>query len=70
MEKNNEIICLDNFFVVVTFGDMEIPFSNIDGMWETVDVTNDSWGYAWYDKNWKSPKPKSWKGLTLLPGTL
>lgn len=39
-----------------TFGDMEIPFSNIDGMWETVDVTNDSWGYAWYDKNWKSPK--------------
>jgi len=38
-----------------TFGDMEIPFSNIDGMWETVDVTNDSWGYAWYDKNWKSP---------------
>lgn len=39
-----------------TFGDMEIPFANIDGMWETVDVTNDSWGYAWYDKNWKSPK--------------
>lgn len=39
-----------------TFGDMEIPFSNIEGMWETVDVTNDSWGYAWYDKNWKSPK--------------
>ena len=39
-----------------TFGDMEIPFSNIDGMWETVDVTNDSWGYAWYDKNWKTPK--------------
>jgi len=39
-----------------TFGDMEIPFSNIEGMWETVDVTNDSWGYAWYDNNWKSPK--------------
>lgn len=39
-----------------TFGDMEIPFSNIDGMWETVDVTNDSWGHAWYDQNWKSPK--------------
>ena len=39
-----------------TFGDMEIPFSNIDGMWETVDVTNDSWGYAWYDNNWKTPK--------------
>lgn len=39
-----------------TFGDMEIPFSNIDGMWETVDVTNDSWGHAWYDQNWKSSK--------------
>lgn len=39
-----------------TFGDMEIPLTNIDGLWETVDVTNDSWGWAWYDNNWKSPK--------------
>lgn len=35
-------------------GDMEVPPENIDGMWETVDTTNDSWSYAWYDTNWKS----------------
>lgn len=39
-----------------TLGDMEIPLENIDGLWESVDVTNDVWGYAWYDQNWKSPK--------------
>ena len=39
-----------------SLGDMNIPVKNIDGLWETVDVTNDSWGYAWYDENWKSPK--------------
>lgn len=39
-----------------SLGDMNIPLKNIQGRWETVDVTNDSWGYAWYDENWKSPK--------------
>jgi len=39
-----------------TLGDMEIPHQNVDGLWETVDVTNDSWGFAWYDENWKSPE--------------
>ncbi len=39
-----------------TLGDMEIPHVNVEGLWEAVDVTNDSWGYAWYDENWKSPK--------------
>lgn len=39
-----------------TLGDMEVPHKNIEGMWESVDTTNDSWAYAWYDKNWKSPK--------------
>lgn len=39
-----------------TLGDMEIPHGNMDGLWETVDTTNDSWAYAWYDENWKSPK--------------
>lgn len=38
-----------------TLGDMEIPVENEEGLWETVDVTNDAWGYAWYDENWKSP---------------
>ena len=39
-----------------TLGDMEVPIVNIDGLWESVDTTNDSWAYAWYDENWKSPK--------------
>lgn len=39
-----------------SLGDMNIPTKNEEGLWETVDVTNDSWGYAWYDQNWKSPK--------------
>ncbi|MGJ1318024.1 alpha-L-fucosidase [Sphingobacterium spiritivorum] len=39
-----------------TLGDMEVPKKNVDGLWESVDVTNDSWGYAWYDNNWKTPK--------------
>lgn len=40
----------------VTHGDMEVPNGNVAGIWETVDTTNDSWGYAWYDENWKTPK--------------
>ncbi|MCH6255598.1 alpha-L-fucosidase [Puniceicoccaceae bacterium K14] len=39
-----------------TLGDMEVPHRNVEGMWESVDTTNDSWAYAWYDENWKSPK--------------
>lgn len=39
-----------------TLGDMEVPKENVEGLWESVDVTNDSWGYAWYDQNWKSAK--------------
>ena len=35
---------------------MEVPRHNIEGMWESVDTTNDSWAYAWYDEYWKSPK--------------
>lgn len=39
-----------------TLGDMEVPPHNVEGLWESVDTTNDSWGHAWYDQNWKSPK--------------
>src|SRR3546814_17913693 len=39
-----------------TLGDMEVPKKNVEGLWESVDVTNDAWGYAWYDQNWKSAK--------------
>ena len=37
-------------------GDMEVPPRNINGLWETCDTNNDSWSYAWYDNNFKSPK--------------
>lgn len=37
-------------------GDMEVPTKNIEGLWETCDTNNDSWSYAWYDNNFKSPK--------------
>ena len=39
-----------------TLGDMEVPVANVAGLWESVDTTNDSWAYAWYDQYWKSPK--------------
>ena len=39
-----------------TLGDMEVPPRRIEGLWESVDTTNDSWAYAWYDEYWKSPK--------------
>jgi alpha-L-fucosidase len=39
-----------------TLGDMEVPHKNISGLWETCDTNNDSWSYAWYDNNFKSPE--------------
>jgi len=36
--------------------DMDVLPSNKDGRWESIDTTNDSWGFAEADKNWKSPK--------------
>jgi alpha-L-fucosidase len=39
-----------------SLGDMEVPRENISGLWETADTNNDSWSYAWYDNNFKSPK--------------
>ncbi len=41
----------------VSLGDMHIPAIRPKAdVWETVDTTNNSWSYAWYDQNWKSPK--------------
>lgn len=37
-----------------TYGDHEIPVKNVQGLWEAVNTSNDSWGYAWYDENWKT----------------
>jgi alpha-L-fucosidase len=39
-----------------SIGDMEVPTRNVEGLWETCDTNNDSWSYAWYDNNFKSPK--------------
>ena len=39
-----------------SMGDMEVPPANIEGLWETCDTNNDSWGFTWYDNNFKSPK--------------
>ena len=39
-----------------TLGDMEVPHENVEGLWESVDTTNDSWAYAWYDEYWKTPQ--------------
>ena len=39
-----------------TLGDMEVPKKKVAGLWESVDTTNDSWSYAWYDSYWKGPK--------------
>jgi alpha-L-fucosidase len=39
-----------------TLGDQEIPRVPLKGLWESVDTHNDSWGYAWYDRNWKSSR--------------
>lgn len=39
-----------------TLGDQEIPRLPRPGLWETPDTHNDTWAYAWYDHNWKSPR--------------
>jgi alpha-L-fucosidase len=38
-----------------TLGDQEIPRLPRPGLWESIDTHNDTWAYAWYDCNWKSP---------------
>lgn len=38
-----------------TYGDHEIPTRNMTGLWEAINTSNDSWGSAWYDENWKGP---------------
>ncbi len=40
----------------VSHGDMVVPPVNLDILWESCDTNNDSWSYAWYDNNFKSPK--------------
>lgn len=44
-----------------TLGDQEIPALPRPGLWETCDTHNDTWGYAWYDRNFKSPRELAWR---------
>jgi alpha-L-fucosidase len=37
-----------------TLGDQEVPLTAPDGLWETIDTHNDTWGFARNDHNWKS----------------
>lgn len=39
-----------------TLGDQDIPRLPRPGVWETCDTTNDTWGYAYYDRNFKSAR--------------
>lgn len=37
-------------------GDHELPAEIFKTPFESLFTHNDSWGYVWYDKNWRSPK--------------
>ena len=39
-----------------TYGDMEIPVANIEGLWEGIDVMQVGWGFSSEDAEWKSPE--------------
>ncbi len=40
----------------ITLGDNQIPDKPIQGLWESIDTHNNSWGYSKFDNNWKSDK--------------
>ena len=60
--KKHQPDCLINsrigngFGDYASLGDMQIPLTQSPGAWESIDTTNDSWSYAWYDEHWKSAK--------------
>lgn len=37
-------------------GDNQIPAGHLPGVWETAGTINDTWGYKWFDENWKSTR--------------
>jgi alpha-L-fucosidase len=39
----------------IDLGDGEMPTEIIEKPWEALFTHNDSWGYVWYDQNWKGP---------------
>ena len=38
-----------------SMGDNQIPEGQVNGAWETPATLNDTWGYKYFDTNWKSP---------------
>jgi len=50
-----------------SFGDNEAPGRPLEGYWETVATLNDTWGYKYFDNNWKTA-PQVISLLTSLVG--
>lgn len=46
----------NGFGDIGTPGDNVIPDAAIEGTWEGIATTNNSWGYKSYDDDWKSPE--------------
>ncbi len=40
---------------VRSLGDNQVPWAPVEGVWEAPATLNDTWGYKWFDENWKSP---------------
>jgi alpha-L-fucosidase len=38
-----------------SMGDNEVPSNRVPGIWETAATMNDTWGYKYFDQNWKAP---------------
>lgn len=38
-----------------SMGDNQAPEAKVSGVWETPATLNDTWGYKYFDNNWKSP---------------
>ncbi|MCL4507440.1 MAG: alpha-L-fucosidase [Chloroflexi bacterium] len=37
-----------------SMGDNQVPSGQVEGAWETPATLNDTWGYKYFDNNWKS----------------
>lgn len=49
---------------VSSLGDNEVPWAPLEGVWEAPATLNDTWGYKWFDENWKPARDV----LTTLVG--
>jgi alpha-L-fucosidase len=39
-----------------SMGDNQVPDGHVEGAWETPATLNDTWGYKYFDNNWKSAR--------------